>query len=1662
MSLLQSGITKSLAESYEIDNSLRFEDGDTAYLNRTPSVAGDRKTWTWSSWVKRGNLGSVQNIFVFGAANSDQVTLSIHTDKLSYSVIHGNVTTVEYVTTQVLRDPSAWYHVVVTGDTTPVSPLFKMYVNGEQVTDFGTSTNSAAQDGEYAANNTVVHTIGNRGFLTSQLFDGYLAEVFWIDGTALDADSFGELSSTTNQWIPLDGDDVKDAVAFGTNGFYQKYNSTELDNSFEDSSSGIFQGSDFSAVTTTMSIGTGTIGQIIDGTTTASSGCIPTGSQTVSAQNVTFDCGSGVTKIFTHAEFILSNTYDDGAWKWQGSNDNVSYSDIGSGNFTIQGSTAEGPPIDITAGLSSNTTAYRYYRWQGVSGTTTASNWWTEIVNLRTAPPGTGFHTITVEGDTYNQRPQPHTVTANGDAHLIGPKQGTTALAFDGTGDYLSTPDSADWTFGTGDFTLEAWVNQPSAAETMLFSQYEDASNRWYLNLDNRVAQQSVAFYNHGAGTSIGTNTGVWPGTQQWVHLAFVRASGVMKVYVDGVSQTLATNTNASADLTDIAATLQIGAYNGGDILNGYMDSIRISNSARYTDTFTPPTSAFVSDSNTKFLLQSGADGTQTPTTDTGNTGHTITYNGDVRWFAPKVGAGAMAFDGTGDYLACGTSDDWDIGDGDFTMECWIKFNTLPTTGLGSEPRFMTSSNDSWFFRIAYVGSNHRLEFGTPTTDPFTAFYGTVTSFSTNQWYHVAVSRTGSGDTNLKLFVDGVDQSASEQAGSWDYDISTSNLFIGGDASAASTGRLLDGYIDGVRISRTARYTSGGFTLPTTAFTDDINTVLILNADINQGAWAEDQSTGLAISTDSRMAFDGTGDYLTVPDSLDWTFGADDFTVEMWVKFDAINTYNALIGHFYNSGGADLKSWFIRYNSDGTILFRYTTDGSTEIDLLSSDAGLTTGRWYHLAITRQSTNIRYYVDGVQLDTDGIATASIADASVLLYIGAYVGSSALHFLDGNMDELRISNSNRYPDGTTFTPKARGEQFTADANTLLLIHSDWTGGLGADSSGNYNAFAVTNLVATDQMPDTPTRNWCTLNPLDKRGTLTLSEGNLKGVTNLTDPKVRATIAIPQTGKWYWEFLAQYSTSIMIGADDQTNDGSSWYVNNATVLYNSGNGYKYNFSAASSYGDSWTTGDIIGVALNRTDNEITFYKNNSAQPTLTMGGTAAQRARLMPFLGTGTGGTDGGGTFNFGQDSSFAGAKTAQGNKDSNDQDEVDFYYTPPTDYLALLAENLSDPDIKLPGENFNTIIWSGAQSGSSAPDRSFTGVGFQPDFVWSKSRSNANQHNLQNSVATLGDSLNSDATAVAGDTKGSGYLSSLDSDGFTSTAGASGVINWDESGRTYVAWNWKAGGAPTVDNSAGAGAVPTAGSVKIDGSNLGSALAGDIAATRLSANTTAGFSIVKFQNNATSGATVAHGLGVTPELIITKMIDGTYSWYTYCKYMYTTAPEDYYMELNETGGKADSATDGWNDTLPTSSVFSLGDGGSNSLGSKNVIAYCFTSIEGYSKVGSYEGNGNADGTFIYTGFKPAYFMFKQTDGADDWFIMDNKRNTYNLVDDHLKANTSAAGATSSAGDCDFVSNGIKFRVNDNGNGSGSDYIYLAFASHPFKIAQTRGKLCGTVIH
>jgi len=306
--------------------------------------------------------------------------------------------------------------------------------------------------------------------------------------------------------------------------------------------------------------------------------------------------------------------------------------------------------------------------------------------------------------------------------------------------------------------------------------------------------------------------------------------------------------------------------------------------------------------------------------------------------------------------------------------------------------------------------------------------------------------------------------------------------------------------------------------------------------------------------------------------------------------------------------------------------------------------------------------------------------------------------------------------------------------------------------------------------------------------------------------------------------------------------------------------------------------------------------------------------------------------------------------------------------------------------------------------------------QPDWLWLKCRSDANGSNIFD-VLRGTNSIHSDTTGPEADRASDGFTS-LDSDGFTlNGSGSGGSIN--VSGRTYVAWNWLASNT-TASNS--------------DGS---------ITST-VSANTTAGFSIVTYSGNSTAGATVGHGLGATPGMIIVKGRDATIDWNVY-HHKNTSAPETDYLKLNSTDATTDSSAR-WNDTAPTSSVFSLGTQTGVNAGF-NYVAYCFAEKKGYSKFGSYEGTGNANGTFVYTGFKPAWVLLKISSGTTGaWTLFDNKRDPFNEVDNRLFPDSS--GVEADGNDCDFLSNGFKHRTTGSGtNGSGYSYIYMAFAENSF---------------
>ena len=331
-------------------------------------------------------------------------------------------------------------------------------------------------------------------------------------------------------------------------------------------------------------------------------------------------------------------------------------------------------------------------------------------------------------------------------------------------------------------------------------------------------------------------------------------------------------------------------------------------------------------------------------------------------------------------------------------------------------------------------------------------------------------------------------------------------------------------------------------------------------------------------------------------------------------------------------------------------------------------------------------------------------------------------------------------------------------------------------------------------------------------------------------------------------------------------------------------------------------------------------------------------------------------------------------------------------------------------------FNTKLYTG--NGSA---RTITGVGFQPDWVWVKDRSNANFHYVYDSVR--GNNLNlftnssSEEVNVTTGQNGGG-IGSQASDGFNIVAGNVNTDNVNTNSNNYVSWNWLATGS-TASNSNG-----------------------DITST-VSANTTAGFSIVSYTGTG-ANATVGHGLGAAPSWIIIKGRSFNEHWQVYHKSLGATK----FTELSESSA-ASTNSNRFNDTDPTASVFTIGTKDAVSKSSGTLIAYCFAEKQGYSKFGSYTGNGNANGAFVYTGFCPAWVMIKRTDSSSDWNIMDNKRAvSFNPNTKELYSNSGQVEATGGQTIRDYLSNGFKLRGTSSGtNASGANYIYMAFSASSF---------------
>ena len=835
-------------------------------------------------------------------------------------------------------------------------------------------------------------------------------------------------------------------------------------------------------------------------------------------------------------------------------------------------------------------------------------------------------------------------------------------------------------------------------------------------------------------------------------------------------------------------------------------------------------------------------------------------------------------------------------------------------------------------------------------------------------------------------------------------------------------------------------------------------------------------SGGKAYEIEQSLMFNvGDSSYL----SRDYGTGANSYTkwtFSTWIKFDSNNNTGET-----TSGGSIWTSWDSTSQNDtsygwiGVYQDKLQVSGWSTTWRTTNRVFRDVGAWYHIVVavdTNESTadnRIRIYINGVE--ETSFATKNNPSTNTQLpwnkdqqhRLGAINGSTP-YYLGAYLAETQVI------DGSQLTPSSFGE---TDAITGQWIPKKYTGtysgysfylkyvsgALGTDSSGQGTNYTANNLANADVLLDSPTNNFCTLNSIQPFNTTigVLDQGNLKVTAGTYDgghySNLSTTFNVPASGKWYAECRIGISVGsgnvTVFGVTDQDINWSGVANENLTgmdgfftSLY--GDYIKVMDSGTLGTGNTSATATsyILGMALD-VDNGYAYFGVDSGSAMVWYKADGSTSGGDPTSGSTGTGGfartftTDDTITvsvaknapgyanhgslniLNFGQNGTFSGTETAGGNADGNGRGN--FFRSPPSGYLALCSQNLATPAVKKSTEHFNTKLYTG--NGATAQEIS---LDFNPDLVWIKSRTDTEHHSLVDRVR--GDvALNSNQHIAEYDVANFDWNTNNTVD----VPVYANDYSMNTSSDNYVMWHWKAGGS---------------GSANTDGAT----------SSTVSANTSAGFSIVTYSGTG-SATTIGHGLGVVPAWIVVKNrtnnAGNTDAWANYHQ-ANTAAPETDALYWDTTYGTSDDAGT-WNDTAPTSSVFTVNNWGGVNASGDTYVAYCFAEVEGFSKFGSYEANNSTNGVFVNTGFTPAWILFKYIDGSGEWWwMLDSTRDPTNLNTEVLYTNaTSAESSIGSSGGVDFLSNGFKIRATNGGINSANTYVYMAFAEFPFKYANAR---------
>jgi hypothetical protein len=1468
-------------EAYEIDQSLRFNDDDSAYLSWTPSSAGNRKTWTWSAWVKRGNNTTQRMFHAYSSGNRSEWVFTGDTARFSI----GGSSTYNITTNQVFRDPSAWYHILWSVDTSQSteSDRVNIYVNGEKLTSFSAEAYPTLNY-ESEINSATQHEISSYDG-SGHFYDGYLAEINFIDGQQLTPADFGE-TGDYGEWKPKEY-----SGTYGTNGFYLPF---KQDYTVEG----------FSTVTYKGNGGTQYIG------------------------------GTGFKPDFTwqkRRDGIDSHVLTDSI---RGTDKSL-YSDRTDAE-------ASPNPVSISAFNSDGFTLGANGKTNGSGETVVAWNW-----DMGADTP-TGFSAVTYTGN-------------NSARDVSGFGFQPDLVWFKNRGDAASS--------NTGNIeVLDSVRGNKQLLRTNTTGAEIGEAAAWGFD---RFTKDGVKFLNGGYYEDVNKNN---------------------KNYVAwgwDMGGTTATNTSGSENSTVRANPTygqSIVSYEGNEVagttyghgLSSAPELIIVKNRSRTSDW-----KVYYGD-NTKALAlnTTGTPDDQTyywndtsPTSSVFTTGGGTDTNGNNENLVAYCFHSVSGYSKIGSYTGDGTA------------------NGSKTITTGFRPAFVmikrTDASVDWkMFDNARNPLNPVDKILEPNTGGAEGDYDTINFTDTGTGFNLTDNggaiNTSSGNYIYMAFAGGMDSISDYNTdGSIDSRVKANTTY--GQSIVSYTGNSSTNQTVGHGLSSTPDIVIIKNRDDASAYWSVINPRRVSAADPNilylNDAMAEADSTNIM------------GDNLPTAT----TVGVDDY--------DGTNK---------NGNNFIMYCWHsvTGYSSIGS----YTGNGSNTGTVVN--CGFAPA---FLMVKKSSGIANWYIyDNAREPEAEKGKALLANSS--------------NAEGGDYERLKFTSTGFQLTHTDADLNGDGQTYVYMAFADTREYAYWL-----DQSGNNNDWTSNNLTESDISVDSPSNNFATWNPVSGNSSYVKTEGNLgiayggAGWLGTLESTLGMT-----SGKWYWEvniLIGNPSSSerVMLGiANTEHHSFGSSHIGNTAgsySLYNlNGQWFSGTSSSSGSYG-TYTNGDIMQFAYNADTGTLWIGKNNtwlnSATASEIQAGTTTN-SFVTGLTGTWLAGLtvrDNSSVIaNFGQDSSFAGNKVAQGNQDGNDIG--DFYYTPPTGFLALCTKNLPDVAVT-PSEHFNTVLYSG--NGGASSSQEISTVGFQPDFVWVKPRNSTNGHHVFDSVRTFGSakSLSTNSAQAEGAHDASyGYIGSTDADGFTANGGTSGAQYTNETGKNYVAWNWKANGSGSSNTN------------------------GSITST-VSANTDAGFSIVTYTGTG-STATVGHGLSKAPDMMIIKTRGVADNWLVGAN----AGSMDYTdgLYLDSTLAKLDSDTF-FNDTTPTSSVFTVKSHSTCNTNNGTYVAYCFHSVDGYSKVGTYTGNGNADGTFVYTGFRPAFVMVKRTDATEGWAMVDNERVGYNPDTRFLYPNESSAEETLS-GRFDIVSNGFKLRNSwTKINASSGTYIYIAFAETPFKNSNGR---------